>query len=162
VRLQPTAAGNVCESLLALHGIAILLTTPTTTGDLQRAEDLAAAVEQIGKENAREGSPLKGKLATDHVCVTGHSMRGGGTLWAATELGSKIKCAVPLQPWQPGQSFDKIVLPTMFIAGKSDIEVHDRVLQGLSRRRYALSRCVECAGRHGAFQVRALEVNASR
>ena len=108
--------------LLASHGIAIMLTTPTTTGDLpqQRAEDLQAAVEQIAKENTREGSPLKGKLATDRVCVTGHSMGGGGTLWAASSLGNKIKCAVPLQPWQPGQSFSKIVAPTMFIAAQSD------------------------------------------
>jgi dienelactone hydrolase len=108
--------------LLATHGIAMLLTTPTTTGDqpTQRGEDLVAAVAQIAKENEREGSPLKGKLAVDRVCVTGHSMGGGGTLWAATTLGSKIRCAMPLQPWQPGQSFDKIVAPTMFIAAQSD------------------------------------------
>jgi dienelactone hydrolase len=108
--------------LLASHGIAILLTTPTTTGDFpqQRAEDLQAAVEQIAKENTREGSPVKGKLAPDRVCVTGHSMGGGGTLWAASALGDKIKCAVPLQPWQPGQSFSMIKAPTMFIAAQSD------------------------------------------
>lgn len=108
--------------LLASHGIAILLTTPTTTGDLptQRAEDLEAAVMQITIENGRSGSPLQGKLATDRVCVTGHSMGGGGTLWAATDLGNMIRCAVPLQPWQPGQSFDQIVAPTMFIAAQSD------------------------------------------
>jgi len=108
--------------LLASHGIAILLTTPTTTGDLptQRAEDLEAAVMQIATENERSGSPLQGKLATDRVCVTGHSMGGGGTLWAATDLGNMIRCAVPLQPWQPGQSFDQIVAPTMFIAAQSD------------------------------------------
>ncbi len=108
--------------LLASHGIAILLTTPTTTGDFptQRSEDLQAALEQIAKENEREGSPLKGKLATDRTCVTGHSMGGGGTLWAASELGDKVRCAVPLQPWQPGQSFSMIVAPTMFIAAEAD------------------------------------------
>jgi dienelactone hydrolase len=108
--------------LLASHGIAILLTTPTTTADQpqQRGEDLQAAVAQIAMENSRDGSPLKGKLAPDRVCVTGHSMGGGGTLWAATSLGNKIRCAVPLQPWQPGQSFDKIVAPTLFIAAEAD------------------------------------------
>jgi dienelactone hydrolase len=108
--------------LLASHGIAMLLTTPTTTGDapMQRGEDLVAAVAHIAKENGREGSPLKGKLAVDRVCVTGHSMGGGGTLWAATTLGNKIRCAMPLQPWQPGQSFDKVVAPTLFIAAQSD------------------------------------------
>jgi len=108
--------------LLASHGIALLLTTPTTTGDFpqQRAEDLSAALEQIKKENEREGSPLKGKIATDRLCVTGHSMGGGGTLWAANALGSQIKCAVPLQPWQPGQSFNKIAAATLFIAAQND------------------------------------------
>jgi dienelactone hydrolase len=113
---------NFLGELLASHGIAMLLTTPTTTGDLptQRAEDLEAAVAVIAKENTRQGGPLEGKLAPDRVCVTGHSMGGGGTLWAATDLGNKIRCAVPLQPWQPGQSFDAIVAPTMFIAAQSD------------------------------------------
>jgi dienelactone hydrolase len=113
---------NFLGELLASHGIAMLLTTPTTTADLptQRAMDLEAAVEQIKKENERDGSPLKGKLATDRICVTGHSMGGGGTLWAATDLGSKIRCAVPLQPWQPGQSFAMITAPTMFIAAQAD------------------------------------------
>jgi predicted dienelactone hydrolase len=108
--------------LLASHGIAILLTTPTSTSDQPQARsaDLKAAVEQIAKENTRDGSPLKGKLAPDRVCVTGHSMGGGGTLWAATDLGNKIKCAMPLQPWQPGQSFSKIVAPIMFIAAQND------------------------------------------
>ena len=45
--------------LLASHGIAMLLTTPTTTGDLptQRAADLEAAVAVIARENTRDGSP---------------------------------------------------------------------------------------------------------
>jgi dienelactone hydrolase len=108
--------------LLASHGIAMLLTTPTTTGDFpqQRAEDLKAAIKVIERENSREGGPLKGKLAPDRVCVTGHSMGGGGSLWAANELGDMIRCAVPLQPWQPGQSFAAIKAPTMFIAAEGD------------------------------------------
>jgi dienelactone hydrolase len=113
---------NFLGELLASHGIAMMLTTPTTTADqpVQRAMDLESAVEQIKRENERDGSPLKGKLAVDRVCVTGHSMGGGGTLWAATDLGNKIRCAVPLQPWQPGQSFAMITAPTMFIAAQAD------------------------------------------
>lgn len=113
---------NFLGPLLASHGIAILLTTPTTTGDQpqQRADDLKAAVKQIATENTREGSPLKGKLAPDRVCVTGHSMGGGGTMWAANSLGDMIRCAVPLQPWQPGQTFTMVKAPTLFIAAQSD------------------------------------------
>ena len=108
--------------LLASHGIAILLTTPTTTADLPttRAIQLEAAVKQIATENTRDGSPLKGKLAPDRVCVTGHSMGGGGTLWAAQALGNMIRCAVPCEPWQPGQTFGMVKAPTLFIAAQSD------------------------------------------
>jgi dienelactone hydrolase len=109
--------------LLASHGIVILLTTPTNTDADQppaRGDDLEAALKHLVAENEREGSPVKGKLAADRACITGQSMGGGGTLWAATDLGDMIRCAVPLQPWQPGQSFDKIVAPTMFIAAQND------------------------------------------
>jgi len=108
--------------MLASHGIAALLTTPTSTSDQPpaRGKDLVAAVKRIQAENTREGSPLKGKLATDRICVTGHSMGGGGTLFAADELGNMIRCAMPLQPWQPGGSFSKITAPTMIIGAASD------------------------------------------
>jgi esterase/lipase len=128
VALSPgfTAAGTDYEfvgDMLASHGIAALLTTPTSTGSDQppaRGEDLVAAVMHIMKENDRQGSPLMGKLATDRICVTGHSMGGGGTLFAADELGNMIRCAVPLQPWQPGGSFSKISAPTMIVGAAND------------------------------------------
>jgi triacylglycerol lipase len=108
--------------MLASHGIAALLTTPTSTSDQPpaRGKDLVAAVARIKAENDREGSPLKGKIAVDRICVTGHSMGGGGTLYAANELGDKIKCAVPMQPWQPGGSFPKVSAPILFIGAESD------------------------------------------
>ncbi len=108
--------------LLASHGIAIMLTTPTTTADLpdQRAVDLQAGIAVVQKENTRDGSPLKGKLATDRICITGHSMGGGGTMIAANTLGNMIRCAVPLQPWEPGLVFPMVSAPIMFIAAQAD------------------------------------------
>jgi dienelactone hydrolase len=108
--------------MLASHGIAALLTSPTSTSDQPpaRGKDLVAAVARIKLENDREGSPLKGKLAVDRICITGHSMGGGGTLHAANELGDKIRCAMPLQPWQPNGSFPKVSVPILFIAAESD------------------------------------------
>lgn len=108
--------------LLASHGFAVLLTTPTSTSDQPpaRGKDLEAAVARIASENAREGSPLKGKLAADRVCITGHSMGGGGTLHGASALGDKIRCAVPLQPWQPGASFAQVKAPVLFIGAQND------------------------------------------
>lgn len=108
--------------MLASHGIVALLTSPTSTSDQPqpRGADLQAAVKQLQDENTRSGSPLEGKLATDRICVTGHSMGGGGTLWAANALGDQIRCAVPLQPWQPSGSFPKVTAPTLIIGAESD------------------------------------------
>lgn len=108
--------------LLASHGIAILLTSPTTTADFpaQRADDLKAALETIKAENGRSGSPVQGKIATDRLCITGHSMGGGGTMIAANSLGKQIKCAVPLQPWQPGSTYPRVAVPIMFISAQND------------------------------------------
>jgi triacylglycerol lipase len=108
--------------MLASHGIAALLTTPTSTSDQPpaRGTDLVAAVKRIKAENARAGSPLEGKIATDRICVTGHSMGGGGSLHAANELKDMIRCAVPLQPWQPGGSFPAISAAIMFVGAASD------------------------------------------
>ena len=99
------------------------MTTPTNTNADQppaRGDDLVAAVQHLMEENTRAGSPLLGKLATDRICVTGQSMGGGGSLFAANELGNAIRCAMPMEPWQPGGSFPMITAPTMIIGAASD------------------------------------------
>jgi predicted dienelactone hydrolase len=128
VALAPgyTAAGTDYEfvgDMLASHGIAALLTTPTDTNADQppaRGDDLVAAVKHLIEENTRQGSPLLGKLATDRICVTGHSMGGGGSLFAANKLGDMIRCVVPMQPWQPGGSFPNITAPILIVGAASD------------------------------------------
>jgi hypothetical protein len=128
VALAPgyTASGTDYEfvgDMLASHGIAALLTTPTDTNADQppaRGDDLVAAVKHIMDENTRMGSPLMGKIATDRICVTGQSMGGGGSLFAANKLGNMIRCVVPMEPWQPGGSFPMITAPTMIIGAASD------------------------------------------
>lgn len=127
VALSPgfTAYGTDYEfvgDMLASHGIAVLLTTPTSTSDQPpaRGTDLVAAVKHIQEENTRMGSPLMGKIATDRIGITGHSMGGGGSLFGADELGDMIRCVVPLQPWQPGGSFRMIAAPTLIVGATSD------------------------------------------
>jgi predicted dienelactone hydrolase len=128
VALAPgyTASGTDYEfvgDMLASHGIAVLLTTPTDTNADQppaRGDDLVAAVKHIMEENTRMGSPLMGKIATDRICVTGQSMGGGGSLFAANKLGNMIRCVVPMEPWQTGGSFPMITAPTMIIGAASD------------------------------------------
>jgi pimeloyl-ACP methyl ester carboxylesterase len=109
--------------LFASHGIVIMLTSPTTTADqpIQRSEDLQAAAQQILAENDREGSPLKGKLrGGNNVCVSGHSMGGGGSMFAGEAMGDAVKCIIAFQPWQPGSVFSQIKAPTLFVAAQND------------------------------------------
>ena len=113
---------NYLGPMLASHGIAVMLVSPTSNMDMPpaRGEDLQVALDVIKGENTRAGSPLQGKVATDRLCISGHSMGGGGTLLAANTLGNRIKCAVPLQPWQPGGTFPRVAAPTLFVVAQRD------------------------------------------
>jgi esterase/lipase len=113
---------SILGEIFASHGFAMLMTTPTSTLDYPpaRGDDLAAAHAKIIAENTRAGGVLNGKIATDRICITGHSMGGGGTLWGATNLAGKIRCAMPLQPWEPGTRFASITAPILFIASEAD------------------------------------------
>jgi hypothetical protein len=63
---------------ISSHGFVVLGTLPQE-GAAQRqetADDVRAAIDWAGKENARTGSPLKGKIALDKVAVMGQSCGG--------------------------------------------------------------------------------------
>jgi hypothetical protein len=65
-------------STIASHGF-VALGTAAQEGAARRqatADDLRAAVDWAEKENARAGSPLNGKIATDKVAVMGQSCGG--------------------------------------------------------------------------------------
>jgi hypothetical protein len=65
-------------STIASHGF-LVLGTAAQEGAARRqatADDLRAAVDWADKENARAGSPLNGKIATDSVAVMGQSCGG--------------------------------------------------------------------------------------
>jgi Chlorophyllase enzyme len=63
---------------IASHGF-LVLGTAAQEGAARRqatADDLRAAIDWAEKENARDGSPLKGKIAIDNVAVMGPSCGG--------------------------------------------------------------------------------------
>lgn len=63
---------------IASHGI-LVLATAAVEGEERRgatADDLRAALDWAEAENARAGSPLAGKIATDSVAVMGQSCGG--------------------------------------------------------------------------------------
>lgn len=64
---------------------------------------------------------LAGKIALDKLQVCGHSKGGGGALWAADALGSQLKSAIVMCPWQEGfSSLSGIRTSTLIQTGGSD------------------------------------------
>lgn len=107
---------------LASHGFAVLTLDTNELRDRPdvRAKALMAAINIIRGENAREGSPLNGKIALDNMAVMGHSMGGGGAFIAANDNSASLKAAIPFTPWQPQGGFSNITIPTLVIAGEID------------------------------------------
>jgi hypothetical protein len=63
---------------IASHGFVVLGTVPQegAARRQENADDVRAAIDWAEKENARTGSPLKGKIALDKVAVMGQSCGG--------------------------------------------------------------------------------------
>jgi hypothetical protein len=63
---------------IASHGFLVMTTVPLegAARRQQNADDMRGAIAWAEKENARDGSPLKGKIALDKVAVMGQSCGG--------------------------------------------------------------------------------------
>jgi len=76
---------------IASHGILVLGTVPQEGAARRQetADDMRAAIDWAAKENARTGSPLRGKIAVDQVAVMGTSC--GGFLSLALGADPRVK-----------------------------------------------------------------------
>lgn len=76
---------------IASHGFLVMGTIPQEGAARRQAtaDDLLAAIDWADKENARTGSPLEGKIATDKVAVMGQSC--GGFLSIALGADPRVK-----------------------------------------------------------------------
>ncbi len=76
---------------IASHGFLVLGTLPQEGAARRQAtaDDLRGAIDWAEKENARAGSPLEGKIATDKVAVMGQSC--GGFLSIALGADPRVK-----------------------------------------------------------------------
>ena len=76
---------------IASHGFLVMSTVPVegAARRQQNADDMRAELDWAAKENARDGSPLKGKIALDQVAVMGQSC--GGFLSIALGPDPRVK-----------------------------------------------------------------------
>lgn len=93
--------------------------------DTARGVQLLAALDYLIHESA-----VRARIDASRLAVIGHSMGGGGALYAATRRPS-LKAAVGLAPYFPSGDLATIQVPTLIIGGQNDVTVTPSYLDSL-------------------------------
>ncbi|WP_308190815.1 alpha/beta hydrolase, partial [Streptomyces sp. HPF1205] len=100
-------------------------TNSRTDYDTARGTELLAALDYLTQK-----SPVKDRVDPSRLSVIGHSMGGGGVVYA-TEHRPSLKAAVALAPFSPSQNMSTDTVPTMVMGGQNDTVVTPSYLDGL-------------------------------
>ncbi|HEY0494298.1 MAG TPA: ricin-type beta-trefoil lectin domain protein [Kutzneria sp.] len=104
---------------LASFGFVVIgvETNSRTDYDTARGTQLLAALDYLTTK-----SPVHDRVDPNRLSVLGHSMGGGGVVYA-TEHRPSLKAAVALAPFSPSQNMATDTVPTMVIGGQNDTVV---------------------------------------
>jgi alpha-beta hydrolase superfamily lysophospholipase len=104
---------------VASHGFVVLVIDTNTIYDQpdSRGRQILDAVDYLTDDAS---SAVASRLDESRIAVSGHSMGGGGTLYAADNRTSEIKTAVALQPWHTDKTWPGVDIPTMIIGAEND------------------------------------------
>ena len=105
---------------LATHGFVVATIDTNSVYDLpeSRGTQLRAALTRVVGLNS--GTTIaSGKIDATRMVVTGHSMGGGGTLFASRS-NPGIKAGVPLAPYSSNPKSFSTPVPQMIIGGEID------------------------------------------
>ena len=117
-------------STISSHGFLIMGTVPQEGAARRQsnADDMRGAIDWAEKENARAGSPLKGKIALDKVAVMGQSC--GGFLSIVLGADPRVKTigvfnsgvqkpapGAPPSPFPTSDALPKVHGPVLLING---------------------------------------------
>ncbi|UGQ10993.1 dienelactone hydrolase family protein [Yinghuangia sp. ASG 101] len=103
-------------SRLASHGFVVF--TVATTNPFAFPGDRAAQL-QAALTYLTQSSSVRDRVDPNRLAVAGHSMGGGGAL-EAVRNNPALKAAVALQPWDFGQNFSAIAVPSMIVGAQND------------------------------------------
>jgi dienelactone hydrolase len=93
--------------------------------DIARGEQLLAALDYLVHESA-----VRARIDASRLAVIGHSMGGGGALYAATRRPA-LKAAIGLAPYFPSGDLTAVEVPTLIIGGQDDVTVTPSYLDSL-------------------------------
>ncbi|BCJ46618.1 poly(ethylene terephthalate) hydrolase family protein [Actinoplanes ianthinogenes] len=112
---------------LASFGFVVIgvETNSRTDYDTARGTQLLAALDYLTNSSA-----VRDRVDRNRLSVIGHSMGGGGSLYAATQRPS-LKAAIGLAPFKPSGNLASDTVPTMIIGGINDTTVTPSYLDGL-------------------------------
>jgi|ERR1700677_739683 len=116
----------------AMAALKKSVTDPTIA--INRAGDVPFAIDQVLKLNTAADSPLRGKLDTADIGMSGHSFGGWSTMAAVGEqigpmklsmADPRIKAGVEMSapvppPAERDEAFDKIAIPVFHMTGTLD------------------------------------------
>ncbi|MCG8917203.1 alpha/beta hydrolase [Actinokineospora sp. PR83] len=103
---------------LATHGFVTMAISNVATDDNapERGSQLQAALEYLTTQAPAE---VRRRADTSRLAVAGHSLGGGGALFAARSTPS-LKAAFAMAPWSVVSNWSGVEVPTMLVGGSKD------------------------------------------
>jgi triacylglycerol lipase len=103
---------------IATHGFVVITIDTNSTLDqpASRATQLMAALRHVTDSSS---ATVRSRVDATRRGVAGHSMGGGGSLYAARDNPS-LKAAVPLTAWSTIKSFSSVQVPTLVVGAEND------------------------------------------
>ena len=100
-------------------------TNSRTDYDAARGQELLAALTYLTTQ-----SPVRTRVDPYRLAVLGHSMGGGGAIYAA-EHQPALRAAIGLAPYSPSQNLSTDHVPTLIVGGQNDTVVTPSYLKTL-------------------------------
>lgn len=103
---------------LATHGFVTMAISNVANDDNapERGQQLQAALEHLTTEAPAE---VRRRVDTSRLAVAGHSLGGGGALFAARSTPT-LKAAFAMAPWSVVSNWSGVGVPTMLVGGSKD------------------------------------------
>ena len=141
---------------ISSFGFVVLCMETNNPGDndAARGQEALSALHWL-----TTASPVRGEIDPGRLSVMGHSMGGGGVMYA-TEHMPALRAGIGLAPFSPSQNLSTDKVPTLILGGQNDGTVTPSYLAGLYATMPASTQSgfAQIAGADHAYYTRANNV----